>query len=183
MLELEKEALGFYITGHPMDDYAEIIRKFASVNTVTLQDVANEKMVRIAGNLKVQKIHKTKKGDLMAFCSIEDQYSTVELVVFPALYAGTHTRITSYNVCYTKLLRLALHREGYPVLFFFYPDDQNIDASSQLLFNTFSSLSFAGPVVLVGHSMGGLVARHMLVDPGIDYAGARALDQVPGISA
>ena len=110
-------------------------------------------------------------------------------------------------------LALALHREGYqvlfffypddqnidassqllyntfsslsfsgPVLFFFYPDDQNIDASSQLLFNTFSSLSFAGPVVLVGHSMGGLVARHMLVDPGIDYAGARALDRVPEIS-
>lgn len=79
-------------------------------------------------------------------------------------------------------LALALHREGYPVLFFFYPDDQNIDASSQLLFNNFLSLSFAGPVVLVGHSMGGLVARHMLVDPGIDYAGARALDRVPGIS-
>lgn len=79
-------------------------------------------------------------------------------------------------------LALALHRKGYPVLFFFYPDDQNIDASSQLLFNNLSSLSFAGPVVLVGHSMGGLVARHMLVDPGIDYAGARTLDRVPEIS-
>lgn len=79
-------------------------------------------------------------------------------------------------------LSLALHRKGYPVLFFFYPDDQNIDASSQLLFNNLSSLSFAGPVVLVGHSMGGLVARHLLVDPGINYAGARALGRVPEIS-
>jgi DNA polymerase-3 subunit alpha len=98
LLELEKEALGFYITGHPMDDYADIIRKFTSVNTVTLQDVKDEKMVRIGGNLKVQKIHKTKKGDLMAFCNIEDQYSTVELVVFPNLYARTHTFLSQEQV-------------------------------------------------------------------------------------
>lgn len=79
-------------------------------------------------------------------------------------------------------LALALHRKGYLVLFFFYPDDQRIDASSRLLFNNLSSLSLAGPVVLVGHSMGGLVARHMLVDPVIDYAGARARTKVPEIS-
>lgn len=77
-------------------------------------------------------------------------------------------------------LALALHQKGYQVLFFFYPDDQNIDASSQLLVDNLSSVSFAGPVVLVGHSMGGLVARHMLVDPRIDYAGA--LNRVPEIS-
>ena len=98
LLELEKEALGFYITGHPMDDYADIIRKFANVNTVTLQDVEDEKMIRIGGNLKVQKIHKTKKGDLMAFCNLEDQYSTVELVVFPTLYARTHTFLSQEQV-------------------------------------------------------------------------------------
>jgi DNA polymerase-3 subunit alpha len=98
LLELEKEALGFYITGHPMDDYADIIGKFASVNTVTLQDVEDEKMIRIGGNLKVQKIHKTKKGDLMAFCNLEDQYSTVELVVFPNLYARTHTFLSQEQV-------------------------------------------------------------------------------------
>ena len=98
LLELEKEALGFYITGHPMDDYADIIRKFTSVDTVTLQNVADEKMIRIGGNLRVQKIHKTKKGDLMAFCNIEDQYSTVELVVFPNLYAKTHTFLSQEQV-------------------------------------------------------------------------------------
>lgn len=81
-----------------MDDYADIIRKFANVNTVTLQDVEDEKMIRIGGNPKVQKIHKTKKGDLMAFCNLEDQYSTVELVVFPTLYARTHTFLSQEQV-------------------------------------------------------------------------------------
>ena len=81
-----------------------------------------------------------------------------------------------------KPLALALHEKGYPVLFFFYPDDQQIDASSHLLFNQLATFAFAGPVVLVGHSMGGLVARNLLVDPDIDYAGTRALGRVPGVS-
>ena len=91
LLELEKEALGFYITGHPMDKFRDIVKKYASVTTTTLQDVANERMVRIAGALKVLKVHKTKKGDMMAFCTIEDQAGMVEVVVFPNLYAKTHT--------------------------------------------------------------------------------------------
>lgn len=98
LLELEKEALGFYITGHPMDKYADVVKKYASVNTITLQDMANERMIRIGGTLKVLKLHKTKKGDMMAFCAIEDQFQTVEVVVFPNLYAKTHTLLTQEQV-------------------------------------------------------------------------------------
>lgn len=98
LLELEKESLGFYITGHPMDKYSDIIKKYASHNTTTLQDVANERMIRIGGTLKVLKIHKTKKGDMMAFCAIEDQAATVEVVVFPNLYAKTHTFLSQEQI-------------------------------------------------------------------------------------
>ncbi|MCG8635199.1 MAG: DNA polymerase III subunit alpha [Desulfobacterales bacterium] len=98
LLELEKEALGFYITGHPMDKYADSIKKYASVNTLTVQDVANERMIRIGGTLKVLKVHKTKKGDMMAFCAIEDQYQSIEVVVFPNLYAKTHTLLSQEQV-------------------------------------------------------------------------------------
>ena len=98
LLEMEKEALGFYITGHPMDKYREIIRKYASVNTQTLQEAANEKMIRIGGALKVTKLHKTKKGDMMAFCNIEDQFASVEVVVFPKVYALTHTFLAQEQI-------------------------------------------------------------------------------------
>ncbi|MDD9304424.1 MAG: DNA polymerase III subunit alpha [Desulfobacter sp.] len=98
LLELEKEALGFYITGHPMDKFTDIIKKYASVNTITLQDMANERMVRIGGFLKVLKVHKTKKGDMMAFCAIEDQTASVEVVVFPNLYAKIHTLLSDEQI-------------------------------------------------------------------------------------
>jgi len=98
LLELEKEALGFYITGHPLDKFSDSVKKYASVNTLTIQDVANERMIRIGGTLKVLKVHKTKKGDMMAFCAIEDQFQSIEVVVFPNLYAKTHTLLSQEQV-------------------------------------------------------------------------------------
>ncbi len=90
LLSFEKESLGFYITGHPLDKYEEIIKKYTTVNSSSIQEIADEKMIRIAGALKVLKLHKTKKGDMMAFCAIEDQTGSIEVVVFPNLYAKTH---------------------------------------------------------------------------------------------
>ena len=98
LLELEKEALGFYITGHPMDKYQDIITKYASVNSTTLQDARDGKMIRMGGTLKVLKIHKTKKGDMMAFCAIEDQASSVEVVVFPKVYAKIHPMLSQEQI-------------------------------------------------------------------------------------
>jgi len=94
LLSYEKESLGFYISGHPLDKYDHIIREFTTVNTATIQECSDKKMVRIGGIVKILKLHKTKKGDLMAFCSIEDQTGSIEAVVFPNLYVKTHTFIS-----------------------------------------------------------------------------------------
>jgi DNA polymerase-3 subunit alpha len=98
LLELEKEALGFYITGHPMDKYTDIIQKYANVTTTSLQDMANERMIRMAGTIRVLKVHKTKKGDMMAFCAIEDQSASVEVVIFPNLYAKIHPLLAEEQI-------------------------------------------------------------------------------------
>ncbi|MCP3872950.1 MAG: DNA polymerase III subunit alpha, partial [Desulfobacteraceae bacterium] len=90
LLSFEKESLGFYISGHPLDKYEDTIRKYTTVNSVSIQDIADEKMIRMAGSLKILKLHKTKKGDMMAFSAIEDQSGSVEVVVFPNLYVKTH---------------------------------------------------------------------------------------------
>jgi DNA polymerase-3 subunit alpha len=98
LLEMEKEVLGFYISGHPLDKHQADIARFATVNTLTLQEMPDGRMVRIGGMIKVLKTHKTKKGDLMAFCAIEDRNASVEVVVFPNVYALVHPILSQEQV-------------------------------------------------------------------------------------
>ncbi|RLB90073.1 MAG: DNA polymerase III subunit alpha, partial [Deltaproteobacteria bacterium] len=98
LLSLEKETLGFYITGHPLDKYKDLIQKYSTVNCVSIQDVAEGKMIRIAGFIKIHKSHKTKKGDMMAFCAIEDQSGSIEVVVFPEVYAKAHRLLADEEI-------------------------------------------------------------------------------------
>ncbi len=98
LLSLEKESLGFYITGHPLDKYQTLIQKYTSVNSISIQEATDGKMIRMGGAIKALKIHKTKKGDMMAFASIEDQTANIEVVVFPNLYAKTHMLIANEEI-------------------------------------------------------------------------------------
>ncbi len=98
LLEMEKEVLGFYISGHPLDKHQVDIARFATVNTLTLQEMPDGRMVRIGGLIKVLKTHKTKKGDLMAFCAVEDRNASVEVVVFPKVYALVHPILSQEQV-------------------------------------------------------------------------------------
>ncbi|MBU1697522.1 MAG: DNA polymerase III subunit alpha, partial [Proteobacteria bacterium] len=98
LLSLEKETLGFYITGHPLDKYEDLIQKYTTVNFVNIQDVADGTMIRMAGFVKIHKLHKTKKGDMMAFCAIEDQSGSIEVVVFPEVYAKAHSFLANEEI-------------------------------------------------------------------------------------
>jgi pimeloyl-ACP methyl ester carboxylesterase len=78
----------------------------------------------------------------------------------------------------------ALAEKGFSVWQFTYPNDQDIRASSRFLFQCLGAAGWlpSDPVALVCHSMGGLVARQMLTDPEIGYAGAADRARVPQIS-
>lgn len=86
LLTLEKEALGFYISGHPLSKYQEIIDKFTDVDTVSIKEKNGGSVVRIAGIITKIKIIKTKKGELMAFIAVEDMLSSIEITVFSSVY-------------------------------------------------------------------------------------------------
>jgi DNA polymerase-3 subunit alpha len=86
-LGFEKEALGFFITGHPLDRYAQDMKRFTSVDTAGLSEVAEGKEVRVCGIVVALKEMTTKKGDRMGFATIEDLVGAVEVVVFPEPYA------------------------------------------------------------------------------------------------
>jgi len=88
LLNLEKEALGFYITGHPLTGYEDLLEKFTNADTLSLKERTDRETVRIGGIIRAIKTIKTKKGDLMAFVTVEDLLGAVEVTVFPSTYTS-----------------------------------------------------------------------------------------------
>lgn len=89
-LRYEKETLGFYITGHPLNKFNEELRLFANATTETLYKHVDE-VVNIGGIVSQIKKSKIKKGrnegQMMAKFFLDDQAGSVEVVVFSDLYA------------------------------------------------------------------------------------------------
>ena len=86
-LNFEKEALGFYLTGHPLTRYEELLDKFTNANAISIKELRDGGIVRIGGLVRSIKNFKTKKGDLMAFVTIEDMNGAVEVIVFSRVFA------------------------------------------------------------------------------------------------
>jgi len=90
-LSREKEALGFYLSSHPMRRYRPEARRYATADTVRVRGMPAGKEVRVAGILAGQKGRITKRGDRMAFLTLEDEDGAVEVIAFPdALKAAEH---------------------------------------------------------------------------------------------
>lgn len=94
LLAFEKEVLGIYVSGHPLEEYEERWRRGISVTTLDFQrdDETGVCKVRdgrkeIVGGMIVEKtIKHTRNNQTMAFVTIEDLLGTVEVVVFPRDY-------------------------------------------------------------------------------------------------
>ena len=94
MLAFEKEVLGIYVSGHPMEEYEEKWRKNISATTMDFQydeesghTKVHEGAKEIIGGIITNKtIKHTKTNKTMAFLTIEDLVGTVEVVVFPRDY-------------------------------------------------------------------------------------------------
>ena len=94
MLSFEKEVLGIYVSGHPLEEYQEIWERNISNRTTdfmldeeTGAVVAEDQKTAIIGGMIMDKTIKYTKNDkVMAFLNIEDLVGTVEVVVFPRDY-------------------------------------------------------------------------------------------------
>ena len=93
LLSMEKEMLGIYISGHPLDSYREVIEKQATINTKDMIKIEEEhkisedgRQIKYAGIITSVKKKFTRTGNLMAFISVEDLYGSREVVVFDSVY-------------------------------------------------------------------------------------------------
>lgn len=96
-LAFEKEVIGFYVSGHPLSRFEAVIEKFANADALSAKDLPDGAAVRMGGLISGVKIIKTKKGELMAFVSLEDLLGTVEIVVFSSVYAQVADILTEDN--------------------------------------------------------------------------------------
>ncbi len=92
LLAKEKQTLGFYVSGHPLDRYARELRRFASGTTETLGDLGEGAEVVVGGSVEGYRERTTKTGNRIAFFSLEDPVGRVEVIVRPRVLAQDGVR-------------------------------------------------------------------------------------------
>jgi DNA polymerase-3 subunit alpha len=85
-LGYEKGTLGFYVTGHPLESYRDLVRDFGTHTTASLREGAGGTEVAVLGIVAELKRRKSKKGSWWASMQIEDLEGLVEVMVFPKAY-------------------------------------------------------------------------------------------------
>lgn len=97
LLGMEKETVGVYISGHPLMEYKEVLEGLTSTLELQSIDLEGETVaptsglkdgsrVRVGGIIVEHKRKTTKNNNMMAFVTLEDLYSNIEIIVFPAIY-------------------------------------------------------------------------------------------------
>ncbi|MFD1411581.1 DNA polymerase III subunit alpha [Lapidilactobacillus gannanensis] len=93
-LAFEKELLGVYLSGHPLENYQQAFQKNRAVTVANLAPQASTILVY----LRHIKVIRTKKGEQMAFVSAEDLTADVEMTVFPQAYRQYQTSLVAGQV-------------------------------------------------------------------------------------
>jgi len=86
LIAFEKETIGFYISRHPLSRYEEEIKKYTDLDTAALPKLQNGAEVRVCGLVSALKEIVTKKGDRMAFLTLEDMKGFIEVILFPEVF-------------------------------------------------------------------------------------------------
>ncbi|MBI5073654.1 MAG: DNA polymerase III subunit alpha [Nitrospirae bacterium] len=103
LLNNEKEALGFYITGHPLTKFDTLLSRLKARKTSDLEHATDKAEVLIGGILRtVKKKNVKSSGDLMAYLTLEDDEGSVEVIIFPTLYKSVFERLKKDAVVLVK---------------------------------------------------------------------------------
>jgi DNA polymerase-3 subunit alpha len=124
ILDMEKELLGIYVSGHPLDEYIEYIKKNSTVNSSDLNQLVEEnefdettsndenivdqkqnydgKEATICGIISSSKLLYTKNNRQMMFATLEDIYGSIEIVVFPTVFVKYSGLLKNDNIVKVK---------------------------------------------------------------------------------
>ncbi len=94
-LSYERDALGFYISGHPLDKFQGALNFLGSVSTSKIRSKGSKTTVKVGGVVTALKLRNTRKGDRYANFTLEDFEGTVETLVWPDSYVKYAAILTS----------------------------------------------------------------------------------------
>ena len=140
LLQMEKEILGIYVSGHPLMPYEKEINLVSNFSTADLITegvdetidatlVKDGQKVTIAGIITEKKNKVTRNNSMMAFITLEDLYGSIECIVFPATYERNHRIIEEDNIVVVEG-RLAISEVEDPKII-----TENIRTINKLNFN------------------------------------------------
>ncbi len=109
-LALEKEVLGIYVSGHPLEDDAQALLKHVSATATDfyldeetgISRVRDNQIVILGGMITAKTVKVTKNNQLMAFVTLEDLTGTVEIIVFPRDYEKYQQYISEDSKIYVR---------------------------------------------------------------------------------
>ena len=99
-LAYEKETTGLYLSGHPLEAHSETAEKIKAASIAGLhrnRDIEGAQ-VRVLGILTGKKMKTTKSNEMMAFARLEDKTGSIELIIFPKVYAGSASMLAAGQV-------------------------------------------------------------------------------------
>jgi len=96
-LAAEKEILGFFITGHPLEKYREKLEDLRALNTQEISAIKSstgkDENITAAGMITNLRVLKSKKGDFYAQASLEDMAGSIDMLVFPEAYRKLQEKV------------------------------------------------------------------------------------------
>ncbi len=115
LLKYEKEMLGLYVSGHPLDRFKEKIKGVSNINASDIEKIKEDietygktevyrdgMLVKLVGVIVSVKKKFTKRDTVMAFVGIEDFYGNIEIVVFDNTYERREQSIFEDNIVYIE---------------------------------------------------------------------------------
>ena len=137
-LMMEKETTGLYISSHPMEQYEELAEKLKCDNIGDILSSENDYnskyedavSVKVMGIISGVTRKQTKAGDTMAFVTVEDVHGSIEVIIFPKLFAKYSNLLYNSNVIFVGG-RLSVKEEENPKIILDFADSAENAKSNQ----------------------------------------------------
>ncbi len=102
LLAMEKEVLGLYLSGHPLDQYRDLLARVHTVATSRLGELEEGQWVSLGGLVAARKKITTRAGEPMCFVTLEDLAGSCEVVVFPRTYESAAAYLEKDRAVYVR---------------------------------------------------------------------------------